>query len=87
MFLELHDLDGYPMLVCIDDIQRVCRGEAGGSEVYMNEHEDPVEVQDSVAVIKELIAKAGGVVAAMSRVDVGAGPIRLQPLDGPRSKD
>lgn len=87
MFIELHDTSGHATLVCVDDIQRVCKGTHGGSDIFMNEHDEPVRVAESVAAIKELILKTGAMVAASAKVEVAAAPVRLQPIDGSRDKE
>jgi hypothetical protein len=87
MFIEVHDEDGHPVLICVDDIQRVSRSSEGGSEIYLNEHEDAIEVRDTVSAVRDLIIRAGGIVAASAKVETGAIPIKFHTVDGNKPKD
>jgi hypothetical protein len=87
MFIELHDTGGQITLICVEDIQRVRMGAHGGSDIFMNELDGWVQVAESVAAIRDLIVKAGDMVTAAQKVEGGAKPVRLRPVDGSRDQD
>jgi hypothetical protein len=52
-----------------------------GSEIYMNEQDEIICVRESVPMIRDLIIRAGGLVAAAQKIEGTASPIRLHPAD------
>lgn len=87
MFIELHDTDGEITLICVEDIQRVRMGAHGGSDIFMNELDGWVQVAESVAAVRDLIVKAGDEVITALKVEGGAKPVRLRPVDASRDRE